>query len=160
MHRLRRALAALAATAALVALAAFSGGTAAAAPAPTAAPADAAGISWYLWNNGTTNVGAIHVVDSSYAAGPYDGLLAPGERTDVKWGWGQAQAIWLAWPAYPGECASIARKVHGTSTWVYWGMLSPIAYGHGEQVVLPYKDSAGRSYDIQAKRYLYDSGVC
>lgn len=100
-----------------------------------------------IWNNGTVNLGVDHVYDFSYAAGPYDGLLAPGQRTDDKWAWGRAEAFYLA----AGECATVAtRPINNSSApWSYFGKIGPF----GGAVSQATTDG----YLWQVKRYLLGS---
>jgi hypothetical protein len=83
-----------------------------------------------IWNNSSRalNLGVDHVFDGHYAAGYYDGLLAPGERTDNKWAWGRAEAFFMSSPGY---CYSVSsRDINNSSDpWKFDGVYGP--YGSG-----------------------------
>jgi hypothetical protein len=105
-----------------------------------------------IWNNSTggLGLGVDHIQEGVYAAGPYDGYLPNGARTDVQWGWGRAEAFYLA----TGECASVAtRPIDDPSApWKFFEVVGPFHTGF----TWPTPDG----FIWQVKRYLAGSSVC
>jgi hypothetical protein len=106
------------------------GPTGAATPASANVPGEVSAV----WNNSSRalNLGAIHIYDGSYGNGYYDGLLAPGERTDNKWAWGRAEAFFMSEPGY---CYSVATQPINNpgAAWKFFGVLGPYSSGFAQQ---------------------------
>lgn len=99
----------------------------------TSASANVPGEVSAIWNNSASalNLGVDHILDGSYAAGQYDGLLAPGQRTDNKWAWGRAEGFFMSEPGY---CYSIATQPINNSSapWNFFGVLGPYSTGFSQ----------------------------